>query len=142
MGDSREGAQEKYPYDLFEGEYNGALDMLRLSGRRAGTVDGQPHIPTFARSMLEELSGIGLLHRTDIEPPVNARRVRVGKDQDVWVRFDTNRDPEEGYKVVEVVDAPRSDAAILAAMIAWLAPNRPVFDEIEEACNLYRTAAR
>jgi hypothetical protein len=113
--------------------------MLYLSGRRAGTVDGEPHIPTFARSMLEELSDIGLLHRMDNDPPSNARRVKMEKDQDVWVRFDTNRDPTEGYKVVKVVDAPRSDAAILAAMIAWLAPEPPVFDEIVKAIEFIPT---
>jgi hypothetical protein len=61
-----------------------------------------------------------LLHTTDDELPANVRRARLtskGKVQDVWVRFDTTRDPR-GYMDVEVVEAPRSDAAILAAMVA------------------------
>ncbi len=108
-----------YPYDhLAEGDdvYDEALDELHHSRK-----DGKPHIPTFAQNMLGRLREVGLLHRTDAETPVNVRKAKMGRDQEVWIRFDTRRDENRGYMAVEVVDAPRSDKAILAAMVAWLA---------------------
>ncbi len=81
--------------------------------------DGEVHVPTLARKVLEELLLLGLSHVKDTEPPENIRRVTVGERQEVWLRFDTYRD-DEGYMALDVVDAPRSDAAILAAMMAFL----------------------
>src|SRR5215212_10787529 len=96
--------------------------------------DGLPHIPTFAQGMLTVLKERGLLHRTDTEPPRNVRRVKLDKGQELWIRFDTHRDRREGYMDVEVLDAPRSDGAILAAMVAWT--GRPVdFEQLVEAHN-------
>jgi hypothetical protein len=115
MAEAQEGAPHSYPYDPLEGLHDEALELLEAS-----TKDGELHIPTFARRVLEELGAVGLLHVTDADPPPNVRKVKVGEAQEVWVRFDTRRD-REGYVAVDVVDAPRSDAAILAAMIAYLA---------------------
>jgi len=42
-----------------------------------------------------------------------------GKQQDLWVRFDTRR-TFAGYMDIEVMEALPSDAAILAAMTAWV----------------------
>ena len=128
MNPGQDDATNRYPYEPLEdsGDYDEALDELNASKK-----DGLPHIPTFAQRMLERLKEVGLLHRTDTEPPANARRVKLDKGQELWVRFDTRRD-EEGYMAVEVVDTPRSDAAILAAMVAWLAP--PIdFERLVEA---------
>jgi hypothetical protein len=71
--------------------------------------------------MLTRLSKVGLLHRPDAEPLANVRRVKLDKGQELWIRFDAHRDDLQGYTAVEVVDTPRSDTAILAAMTAWLA---------------------
>jgi len=102
---------------LWEGEpiYNEALYTLYYESKK----DGEPHIPTFAQHMLEALTEVGLLHTRDAEPPANIRRVRTGGDQELWIRFDTYR-AIEGYMAIDVVDTPRSDAAMLAAMVAWL----------------------
>ena len=131
--DSGQGdTTKRYPYDFLEDEkrsgyYDEALDELNASRK-----DGLPHIPTFAQRMLERLKKVGLLHRTDTEPPSNVRKVTLDKKQDLWIRFDTRRDYDEGYTAVEVVDPPRSDTAILAAMTAWLA--QPIdFKQIIEA---------
>lgn len=112
MTHGREDAPKRYPGPSF---YDEALAWLR-----EGRQDGEIHIPTFARRVLEQLRDVGLLHTTDAEPPANVRKVRLTKDdkvQDIWLRFDTIRDPR-GYVTVEVVGSPRSDAAILAAMVA------------------------
>ncbi len=116
MANSQEDAARIYPYDSLaeSDDYDEALDELRASRK-----DGRPHIPTFTQRMLERLRDVGLLHLTDAEPPVNVRKAKLDKEQEVWIRFDTRRD-DEGYIAVEVVDAPRSDTAILAAMTAWL----------------------
>jgi hypothetical protein len=129
MADRQEDAAKRYPYDPDEDHhgYDEALDYLRASRK-----DGKPHIPTFARSMLELLKDVGLLHRTDTEPPVNVRKAKMDKEQEVWIRFDTHRVEDQGYMVIEAVDVPRSDKAILAAMVAWLA--QPIdFERLLEA---------
>jgi hypothetical protein len=127
MSHGREDAPRRYPYNpLVDLNYDEALDELKASEK-----DGRPHIPTFARRMLERLRDVGLLHTMDTEPPVNVRKVTLDKGQELWIRFDTYRDIE-GYMAVALVDAPRSDAAILAAMVAWLA--QPIdFESLLEA---------
>ena len=125
-------ATNRYPYHRSEDseewwDYDEALQVLNFSRK-----DGYPHIPTFAQRMLERLKEVGLLHRTDTKAPSNVRKVRAHKKQDLWIRFDTRREYDEGYMAVEVVEAPRSDTAILAAMVAWLA--RPIdFEQVLEA---------
>jgi transposase len=125
-------ATNRYPYYRSEDseewwDYDEALQVLNRSRK-----DGYPHIPTFAQRMLERLKEVGLLHRTDTKAPSNVRKVRAHKKQDLWIRFDTRREYDEGYMAVEVVEAPRSDTAILAAMVAWLA--RPIdFEQVLEA---------
>jgi hypothetical protein len=112
MAHKREDTPDRYPGPSFYDEAYGWL----LDSRK----DGEIHIPTFAQHILEQLRDIGLLHTTDAEPPENVRKVRLTKGdkvQDLWLRLDTIRDPR-GYLTVEVVGAPRSDAAILAAMVA------------------------
>jgi hypothetical protein len=81
--------------------------------------DGKVHVPTLAQQVLKELLHIGPSHIKDSETPDNIRRVKVGDRQGVWLGFDTHRD-DEGYMAVDVVDAPGSDAAILAAMTAFV----------------------
>jgi hypothetical protein len=119
MTNRQDDAGRRYPYDRLaeSGDYDEALDELWASRK-----DGKPHIPTFARGMLEQLREVGLLHRTDTESPVNVRRAKLGKGQEAWIRFDTRRDYHQGYMAVEAINAPRSDRAILAAMVAWLTP--------------------
>ncbi len=102
--------------------------------------DGKIHIPTLARKVLDELRYSGLLHRRDVEPPENIRRAKVGNRQEVWIRFDTYRG-DAGYVDVDVVDAPRSDVAILAAMTAFLMePVDP--GQVAEAFRFYSSEAR
>ena len=128
MNPGQDDATKRYPYEPLEdsGDYDEALDELNASRK-----DGLPHIPTFAQRMLERLREVGLLHRTDTDPPINARKVKLDKGQELWIRFDAHRD-DEGYMAVEVMDTPRSDTAILAAMIAWTA--RPIdFERLLEA---------
>jgi hypothetical protein len=119
MTHKQEDIGQSYPYDgLAESDhYNEVLDELWASGE-----DGKPHVPSFAKGVLERLRGVGLLHRIDTEPPVNVRKAKMGNGQEVWLRFDTRRDEYQGYMAVEILDAPRSDGAILAAMIAWFTP--------------------
>ncbi len=129
MADRQEDAAKKYPYDPDQDHhgYDEALDYLRTSKK-----DGEPHIPTFARSMLELLRDVGFLHRIDAEPPVNVRKAKLDKEQEVWIRFDTHRVEDKGYMAVEVVDVPRSDKAIFAAVVAGLA--QPIdFERLLEA---------
>jgi len=112
MTHRREDTPDRYPGPSFIDE---VFVLLQHSAQ-----DGEATIPTFARHVLEELRGLGLLHTIDDEPPANVRRVRLtskGKVQDVWLRYDTVRTPR-GYMDVEVVEAPPSDAAILAAVVA------------------------
>jgi protein-tyrosine-phosphatase len=54
-----EEASRKYPYHLFEDlrSYDEALDEMSASKK-----DGEPHIPTFARRMLERLRDVGLFY--------------------------------------------------------------------------------
>ncbi len=120
MNHGRDEAPQKYPYDSLgeRDDFDEALDTLRASRK-----DGKPHIPTFAQRMLRRLREVGLLHRTDTESPVNVRKAKMAGEQEVWVRYDTRRDEDQGYMAIEVVDAPRSDVAIFAAMVAWLAPH-------------------
>lgn len=117
--DGQEDTARRYPYESLESSgYDEALDELHASERK-----GVPHIPTFARRALKRLEEVGLLHTADTEPPANVRKVEwEAKDeaQELWMRFNTHRDAN-GYMAVEVIDATRSDAAILAAMIAYLA---------------------
>ncbi len=108
----RDDAPARYPYEVHE--IHEAMD--ELSGSKK---DGEPHFPTFARSMLAHLQEVGLLHTADAQAPENVRLAKLEQDQMVWVRLDTYRDHRYGYKVVEVVRPPRSEAAILAAMVAW-----------------------
>jgi hypothetical protein len=133
----RQDAAKRYPYDPDEDrdDYDEALDYLRASRKNS-----KPHIPTFARRMLERLTEVGLLHMTDTEPPVNVRKGKLDKEQDLWIRFDTHRVEDKGYMAVEAVDAPRSDKAILAAMIAWLA--QPIdFERLLEASQFILSGA-
>ena len=109
-----EDAVGYYPYDPWEGIYDEAIDLLLASQRQ-----GRPHLPTFARLMLKRLQEVGLLHAPD-EEPVNVRKVKLDKEQELWIRLDAHRN-QKGYRSVEVMDTPRSDMAILGAMIAWLA---------------------
>src|SRR5919199_1215398 len=126
MTHEHEGAPRRYPYDDFvELNCDEALATLEVSKK-----DGKPHIPTFARRMLERLRDVGLVHARDTEPPANVRKVDL-EGQELWIRFDTYRDLK-GYMALDIVDAPRSDAAILAAMVAWL--SLPVdFESLLEA---------
>ena len=114
----REAAQETTYYYPYGPPYDEAFAYLTDS--RVGREDGEIHIPTFARTMLERLREVGLVH-TNEEPHPNVRKVSLvkgDKQQDLWIRFDTRR-TFAGYMDVEVMEAPRSEAAILAAMIAW-----------------------
>jgi hypothetical protein len=114
--DSGQGdTTRRYPYEPLEDldDYDEALDELNAS--RKGRQDGLPHIPTFAQRMLERLKEVGLIHRTDTEPPSNVRKVTLDKKQDLWIRFDTRRDRDEGYMAVEVVDAPRHGCLVSTA---------------------------
>ena len=70
------------------------------------------------------------MHERDAELH-NVRKVRVSEEQEVWVRFDTYRD-DEGYMAIDVVTPPRSDAAILAAIIAYVAEPME-FERLREA---------
>jgi hypothetical protein len=108
--DSRRYPSDSWDYD----HYEEALYVLYGSKK-----DGKPHVPTFARRLLRELREEGLLHRPDIEL-TNVRKVRVG-ERELWLRLDTRRS-DEGYMAVDLVNAPQSDAAIIAAMFAYLAP--------------------
>jgi hypothetical protein len=137
MDQGRHNTSRRYPYDNLaeSGDYDEALEELNASKK-----DGEPHIPTFARNTLERLRDLGLLHRIDADAPVNVRKAKVGKEQVVWIRFDTHRDEHRGYTAVEVVDAPRSDTAILAAMMAWLA--QPIdFDRLLESLRFFTSGA-
>lgn len=107
MAEGDESVPREYRYNpLDEPLYEDALVLLVLSQE-----GGEVHIPTFASKVLEELWQTGLLHRRDTEPQQNMHRVRVKNRQEVLIRFDTYRDAE-GYMAVDVVDAPRLDAAI------------------------------
>ncbi len=127
MAHGQEDIPRRYPGPTFDDE---ALAEDLLASER----DGKVHVPTFARRTLARLQKVGLLHTPDDEPLVNARRVqwdKEGKVQDLWIRFDTHR-THAGYMAVEVVDAPRSDPAILAAMTALI--SQPVdFEQFLEA---------
>jgi hypothetical protein len=116
MSQGQEPTPRRYPYNPWEGAplYDEALETLYDSKR-----DGEPHIPTFAQRMLKELATLGLLHTKEDGAPSNVQKVRLSGEQELWIRFDTRR-VDEGYMAIDVVDAPRSDAAILAAMVAWL----------------------
>ena len=103
-----------YPYDPVGYWYNEPLDVLRGA---KGKSD-EPHVPTFALRMLKRLGEVGVLHTTDADAPDNVRLVHLDNGQVLWVRFDTWR-TLGGYMGVEVVDAPRTDTAIIAAMVAW-----------------------
>jgi hypothetical protein len=118
MSQSQDPTPRRYPYYFWEGApaYDEALETLYES-----TKDGEPHIPTLAQQMLKELASVGLLHTREDQAPSNIRKVSLGGEQELWIRFDTYRRAFRGYMAIDVVDAPRSDAAILAAMIAWLA---------------------
>ena len=125
MDDSPSGTGNRYPYDTAEHAASEAFEYLEASEK-----DGEPDIPTFALSTLERLREMGLVHRTDTEPPGNIRKARVG-GQDLWIRFGTRR-TTQGYKGVEVVDIPKSDRAILAAMVGWVSD--PVdFEQLRRA---------
>ena len=137
MNHARDDYYKRYPYQPLEdlSDYDEALDELNASRK-----DGLPHIPTFAQRTLERLQEVGLLHRTDTDPPIHARKVKFDKGQELWIRFDTRRD-DEGYMAVEVMDTPRSDAAILAAMVAWLA--QPIdFESLIEAARFVNSSAK
>lgn len=116
MSQREEPTPRRYPYDHWEATpgYDEASVTLQESNKH-----GEPHIPTFAQHMLNKLAAVGLLHLREDEAPSNIRKVNLGGKQELWVRFETRRD-DEGYMAIDVVDAPRSDAAILAAMVAWL----------------------
>jgi hypothetical protein len=63
------------------------------------------------------LDGVSYVKVT--EPAQHIRRVKVDERQEVWLGADTYRD-YEGYMAIDVVDPPKSDMAILAAMTAFL----------------------
>ena len=91
--------------------------LLHGSGKGA-----RPYIPAFARELLE--------HLRDQSMPEEARKrsvysnVRSAKlkdsDQVLLVGFDTYRNPM-GYMAVDVLETPKSETAILAAMTAMAA---------------------
>jgi len=55
MSHGQEDAPRRYPYNpLVDLNYDEALDELKASEK-----DGEPHIPTFARCMLERLRDQG-----------------------------------------------------------------------------------
>ena len=114
MADEHEERTRWYRYEHPDDLDDPLAEFPPLSMR-----DGEVHVPTLARKVLEELLLLGLSHVKDTEPPENIKRVTVGERQEVWLRFDTYRD-DEGYMALDVVDAPRSDAAIMAAMMAFL----------------------
>jgi hypothetical protein len=113
MDDSARDTGNRYPYFTTAHASSEAFGYLEASEK-----DGEPDISTFALRTLERLREVGLLHRTDAEPPSNLHKARV-EGQDLWIRFNTRRTPQ-GYKAVEVVDMPKSDRAILAAMVSWV----------------------
>jgi hypothetical protein len=113
MDDSAGDTRNRYPFFTTAHAASEAFGYLEASEK-----DGELDIPTFALRTLERLREVGLLHRTDTEPPSNLRKARV-KGQELWIRISTWRTPQ-GYKAVEVVDSPRSDRAILAAMVGWV----------------------
>jgi len=104
-----------YPYEEDpDGLDDHVQQLLDMSMR-----DGVVHVPTLAQWVVEEFLVLGPLHVKDAHPPENIRRVKVGERQELWLRFDTYRD-DAGYMALDVVEAPRSDAALLAAMTAFL----------------------
>ncbi len=135
MANEHEGKARRYPYEPLGEFYDQATELLGLSMK-----DGEVHIPTLAQRVLDELILIGPTHVKDAAPPENIRRVKVGEKQEVWIRFDTYRG-DEGYMAVEAVDAPESDAAILAAMTAFLI--EPIDHErLTEALQFWFSEAR
>jgi hypothetical protein len=116
MSQRKEPTTRRYPYDHWGNTpgYDEALETFKDSNKR-----GEPHIPTFAQLILKKLAAVGPLHTKEDGAPSNIRKVNLGGKQELWVRFDTRRD-DEGYMAIDVVAPPRSDAAILAAMVAWL----------------------
>jgi hypothetical protein len=96
----QEDASRMYPYDNLV-EINEALAELVGSKR-----ESEPHIPTFARRMLERLREVGLLHTKDNEALENIRLVKLDKDQVLWLRFDTFKDPDGND--LQLYEPPRS----------------------------------
>ena len=80
-----------------------------------------------------------MVHKRDAELH-NVRKVRLREEQEVWVRFDTYRD-DEGYMAIDVVTPPRSDAAILAAIIAYVAEPME-YEQLREARRFVSSADR
>jgi hypothetical protein len=114
MADEQAESQ-RYPYEEDpDGLDDHVQQLLDISMR-----DGLVHVPTLAQRVVEEFLVMGPLHVKDAQPPENIRKVKVGERQEVWLRFDTYRD-DEGYMALDVVEAPKSDAALLAAMTAFM----------------------
>jgi hypothetical protein len=129
MAHEREDTPKRYSIpDFYDDE---ALAALHDSSQN----DGPIHIPTLARRTLERLLDVGLLPTSEDDLPPNVRRVRwvgEGTKQELWIRADTYRDPA-GYPAVEVLDTSRSNAAIVAAMTAFVVAEPIDFEQLSEA---------
>src|SRR5215211_2647478 len=114
MTDTPEGAERRYPDKVTLASNRDTLDLL-LGSKKAG----RPHIPTFARKLLRQVVEGGMLYGTATESSFNnLRTVKLDNGQEVFISVGTRRSEPGGYLAVEVVDAPPSDKAILAAMSA------------------------
>jgi hypothetical protein len=106
------GAKKRYLGD--RSPFNKWVDLL-LDSKQGN----RPHIPTFAQKLLNRLSSEKVFHKSEATLLYeNLRSIELDNGQVVSIRFDTYRAHDRGYMAVEVLDAPRSDAAILAAMTA------------------------
>jgi hypothetical protein len=114
MADTPEGAERRYPDKYTQSFNRESLDLLLDSAKV-----GRPHLPTFARNLLRRVVEEGMLYGTETESSFsNLRTAKLNNGQMVFVSFGTRRHEPEGYMAVEVVNAPSSDQAILAAMTA------------------------
>src|SRR5215218_1113260 len=123
----------RYPYRP-SWKYDEPLDLLYKSKK-----DDRPHVPTFARNLLEWLGAVGLLRETagTSSSHGDLRLAKMDRGQLLWVLSDAYRDPT-GYLAVDVLHAPRSNAAILAAMTAGLA--EPVnVEQVQEGLSSLET---
>src|SRR5215203_6028557 len=114
MTDTPEGAERRYPDKLTLASNRDTLDLL-LDSKKAG----RPHIPTFARKLLRQVDEGRMLYGTGTKSSFNnLHTVKLDNGQEVFISVGTRRSEPGGYLAVEVVDAPSSDKAILAAMSA------------------------
>jgi len=114
MTDTPEGAERRYPDKYTLASNLDTLDLL-FGSKKAG----RPHIPTFARKLLRQVVEGSMLYGTAAESSFsNLRTVKLDNGQEVFISVGTRRSEPGGYMAVEVVDAPPSDKALLAAMSA------------------------